>query len=147
MTSSSFDTVIQNIQSLRKELTERGASSPPTQMRPCQLGKVLGIVWSFEGCPIPDTVRKQLLTLATLNPTMAAQHPFSLWRSEGSKGNRFLNCRFYVSPFKLLVGNQPNLNGATPQQKALEFVQKGKKQQQNQKTKAKSVSPTLYVCH
>lgn len=116
MTSFSFDTLIQNIQWLTKELSERDRPLCTHSTGPHQLSKFLGIIWSFEGCSVPDTVKKRLLTLSM--PSTLAQHLLGLW----IQGNTFLIYRFYICPFRLTC-KLTHFEWESLKSKALESVQ------------------------
>lgn len=57
--------------------------TPPIVQSPTISVKFLGITWSVQCCPIPDTVKKQRLTLAEPSALKQAQHHlglFSFWK-------------------------------------------------------------------
>ena len=79
---------------------------PTCRTRPYLLSKFLGIVWSVEGCSIPDTVKKQGLTLLKLNPTTTAQHFKAFWVLKVTPSSctdftyTYLNCWLQISPLE-----------------------------------------------
>ena len=74
--------------------------------RPYLLSKFLGIVWSDEGCSIPDIVKKQWLTLLKLSPTTTAQHFKAFWALKVTPSSctdftyTHLNCWLQISPLE-----------------------------------------------
>ena len=79
---------------------------PTCRTRPYLLSKFLGIVWSVEGCSIPDTVKRQWLTLLKLNPTTTAQHFKAFWVLKVTPSSctdftyTYLNCWLQISPLE-----------------------------------------------
>lgn len=88
MASSSEETCLTHSLRNRKELTERGwAIAPHVAQDPASSLTFLKIVWSAEGCFIPDTVKKLLLTLLVPTTLIQVQHLLDLvglWRQHSA---------------------------------------------------------------
>lgn len=72
--AKSFDTLIQDLQILTKELTKRWTIAPHTLQDPSAFVKFLKIIWEVKGCSILGTIKKQLFTLSVLMTLKQAQN-------------------------------------------------------------------------
>lgn len=88
MASSSEEICLTHSLRNTKELTERGwAIVPHIAQDPASSPTFLKIMWSAEGCSIPDTVKKPLLTLLAATTLIQVQHLLELvglWRQQSA---------------------------------------------------------------
>ena len=119
--AKSFDTLIQDLQILTKELTKRWAIAPHTLQDPSALVKFLNIIWEVKGCSILGTFKKQLFTLSVLMTLKQAQNLLGLC---GFWKRCVMSLQILLKPISAVTHKSAHFECGPFQETALESVSK-----------------------